>query len=192
MIVESYYWKKELYTSFQTLARFRHLKREVEQSYVKAEKALMIGAYIIRKLDEAQKIPPELLQKKEIVEHVKSKGTLIDHMNWHRIDSHYDFEQKGAEEKDWRFIINQIIHSFSLFFSYDENARLDGFLINSDKTKKQLILFLPLELILRMFLSVSEGDITMTSMIRDLVGRENDGSPIFGPMKLKNAVYSYP
>lgn len=64
MIYESYYWKKELYSSFLVLAKFKQLKRPNELSYVKAEKALMIGAYIIRKLDEAQKIPPEILEKK--------------------------------------------------------------------------------------------------------------------------------
>ena len=90
MIHESYYWKKELYNSFLTIARFRHLKRVNEQSQVKVEKALMIGAYIIRKLHDAQKIPPNFLSKKEQLEFSESKGTIVDHMNWHKIDTHYD------------------------------------------------------------------------------------------------------
>ena len=67
MIHESYYWKKELYNSYITIAKFRKLKRRTDQSYVKIEKALMLGAYIVRKLDESKKIPPKLLDNKEFI-----------------------------------------------------------------------------------------------------------------------------
>ena len=66
MIHESFYWKKELYDNFQVIARFRSLQKRYEQSYVKIEKAILMGAYIIRKLDEAQKIPPEFLKISEV------------------------------------------------------------------------------------------------------------------------------
>lgn len=192
MIHESYYWKKELYDSFLTIAKFRHLKRVTEQSYVKVEKAIMIGTYIIRKLDDAQKIPPDFLTKKELLEFSESKGTMVDHMNWHRMDTHYDFNKITKVEKDGRFIVNQIIHSFSFFFSSDEKDKLDGFLFNSDKTKKQALFYLPLETLLTIFLSISEGDITEAQSQRQILGKDNDGKPKFGEMKLINAIYSYP
>lgn len=192
MIHESYFWKKELYNSFLTIAKFRHLKRITEQSQVKVEKALMIGAYIIRKLDDAQKIPLNFLTNKELLEFSESKGTIVDHVNWHKIDTHYNFDKITKAEKDWRFIINQIIHSFSLFYSNDSSDKLDGFLINSDKTKKQALFFLPLETILTIFLTISEGDITEAHSHRQFVGNDNNGQPRFGEMKLTNAVYSYP
>jgi hypothetical protein len=192
MIHESYYWKKELYNSFLTIAKFRHSKRITEQSQVKVEKALMIGAYIIRKLDDAQKIPPDFLTKKEQLEFSESKGTIVDHMNWHKIDTHYNFDKVIKAEKDWRFIVNQIIHSFSLFFSNDSSTKLDGFLFNSDKTKKQALFFLPLETLLTIFLTISEGDITQAHSHRQVIGNENNGKLKFGEMKLTNAIYSYP
>lgn len=192
MIHESYYWKKELYNSFLTIAKFRHSERITEQSQVKVEKALMIGAYIIRKLDDAQKIPPDFLNKKEQLEFSESKGTIVDHMNWHKIDTHYNFDKVIKTEKDWRFIANQIIHSFSLFFSSDSSDKLDGFLFNSDKTKKQALFFLPLETLLTIFLTISEGDITEAHSHRQLNGNDNNGKPKFGEMKLTSAVYSYP
>ncbi|MDF7817316.1 hypothetical protein P1X15_06900 [Runella sp. MFBS21] len=191
MIHESYFWKKELYNSFLTIAKFRHLKRITEQSQVKVEKALMIGAYIIRKLDDAQKILPDFLTKKENLEFSESKGTIVDHINWHRIDTLYNFDKVTKTEKDWRFIINQIIHSFSLVFSFDSSDRLDGFLINSDKTKKHALFFLPLETLLMIFLTISEGDITQAHSHRQIIGNDRNGHPKFGEMKLTNAVYSY-
>ncbi len=191
MIHESYYWKKELYKSFGTLAKFIHLKKPTEQSYVKVEKALMFGAYTIRKLNEAQKIPPDFLQKKETLEFFESKKTIVDHMNWHKIDKHYTFNQLNNIDKDWRFILNQIIHSFSLIFSFDESKRLNGFLVNSDKTKKYAIFLLPVELIFKIFLTISEGDIVSANSSREIIGKEANGRNIYGEMKLRQALYSY-
>ena len=192
MIHKSYYWKTELYKSFLTIVNFRHLERITEQSNVKLEKAIMMGAYIIRKLDEAQKIPPDFLKKKELLVFSISKGTIVDHLNWHRIDKHYDFENLNKAEKEWRFIINQIIHSFSFFFSFDNSGKLDGFLINSDKTKRDALFFLPLNILLKIFLTVSEVDITSANSHRELIGKESDGKPKYGEMKLTSADYSYP
>lgn len=141
MINESYYWKKELYNSFLTIAKFRQLKVPKEQSFVNVEKALMIGAFIIRKLDDAEKIPPDFLEKRVLLDFSRSKGTIVDHMNWHKLENHYDLAKIVKTEKNWRFIINQFIHSFTFFFSYDSANKLDGFLINSDKTKRKLCFF---------------------------------------------------
>lgn len=192
MIHESYYWKKELYNCFLTIAKFRFLKRQTEQSLVKVEKALMFGAYIIRKLDDAQKLPPNLLQTKESIEMAISKGTIVDHLNWHKIDRHYNLGKITKIDKDWEFIINQIIHSYAFIYLYDNYDKFDGFLINSDKTKKESLFFLPINKVFRIFLTVSEGDITQYSSQRQIIGKDKDGKPIFGEMKLMNAVYSYP
>ena len=191
MINECYYWKKELYNSFLTISKFRHLKRTTTQSFVNVEKALMIGAFIIRKLNDAEKIPPDFLERKVKLDFSKSKGTIVDHMNWHKIETHYDFDKISKTEKDWKFIINQIIHSFTLFFSYDESNKLDGFFINSDVTKREALFFLSIKDLLIFFLTVSEGSITSASSYRK-VTKDKNGNEELGEMKLKQALYSYP
>lgn len=190
MINESYYWKKELYNSFLTIAKFRQLKIIKEQSFVKVEKALMIGAFIIRKLDDAEKIPPEFLDRKVTLDFSNSLVTIVDHMNWHKLNSSYDFDKTVKIEKDWRFILNQLIHSFTFIFSYDNANKLDGFLINSDKTKKQGLFFLSLNDLLAFFLTVSEGTITSGSFYRQSIEDKN-GMINIGEMKLDNATYRY-
>lgn len=192
MINESYYWKKELYMSFLSIVNFKQLKVPKEKSFINVEKAIMIGAFIIRKLDDAEKIPPDFLDKQLTLEFFWSKGTIVDHMNWHKLDNHYNFNKSDKIKKNWRFIINQIIHSFTFFFEYDSTNKLDGFLINSDKTKLDALFFLPLKELLTIFLTISEGNITKSVSNRQAVSVDSKGNPKFGPMKLSNAVYSYP
>ena len=191
MIHESYYWKKELYTCFLTIAKFLFLKKRFENSYVKIEKAIMMGAYIIRKLDEANKMPPDLLNTKVTLPYNSGKNTIVDFMNSHHINRHYDLDNVLSEEKDWRFIINQLIHSFSLFYAVDNDNNPDGFMLNSDKSKKDRLYFIDYELLLTIFLSVSEGTITSTNMKR-AIKTDKNGNQSMGEFKLINAVYSYP
>jgi len=192
MIHESYYWKKELYSCFSSIAKFIYLKRRPEQSFVKVEKSLMMGGYIIRKLNEAQKIPPNFLKKKSKIQLYKNTGSIVDYMNWHHIDRHYDLTKIHMEEKDWGFILNQLIHSYTLIYSFDSNDRPDGILINSDWTKKKSLYLLTFEEILTIFLTVSEGDITNARLKKELIGKDSKGNPMLGEMKLIDATYSYP
>ncbi|KAA9338841.1 hypothetical protein [Adhaeribacter soli] len=192
MIHESFYWKEELYKSYLTVAKFRHLKSVSEKSLVKLEKALLMGAYIIRKLDEAQKIPPDFLLNKEILSFRSKKDTVVDHLNWHRFEKHYDFDKVFKVEKDWRFILNQLIHSFSLIYSTDDTDKFDGILINSDQTKKVGIFFLPLKTLLTIFLSISEGDITDAYYKREININGSDEKSKVSELKLVKAIYLYP
>ncbi|MFT5254658.1 MAG: alpha-galactosidase, partial [Flavobacteriales bacterium] len=54
---------------------------------MKIEKAILMG-HLIRKLDEAQKTPPEFLKTQESISLYKSKGTIVDFMNWHHLERH--------------------------------------------------------------------------------------------------------
>lgn len=95
----------------------------------------MIGACIIRKLDEAIKIPPDFLNRKIKLELFKTQNTVVNFINSHRFDQHYDLQSIHKKEKDWRFVINQIIHSFIAMNSFDEENHFNGVFINSDKSK---------------------------------------------------------
>ncbi len=192
MIHESYYWKKELYNDFITISKIRQNKRIYEKSFVKLERALMMGAFIIRKLDEAQKIPPDFLYRQETLEFFVNKGEIVDHMNWHKIDEHYDLSTRTKQTRNWKYILNQLIHSFTLVYVFDDENKLDGIFINTDNTKKDALLYLPIKLILTIFLSISEGSIVKTNSSRDIIGKDENGNFLYGEMKLRDAVYAYP
>lgn len=192
MIHESYYWKKELYNDFTTISIIRQNKRTYEKSFVKLERALMMGAFIIRKLDEAQKIPPDFLNRQETLDSFVNKGEIVDHMNWHKIDDLYDLSTRTKQTRNWRYILNQLIHSFTLVYVLDDNNKLDGIFINTDNTKKDALLYLPLKLIFTIFLSVSEGSIVSTNSSREIIGKDENGDFLYGEMKLRDAIYAYP
>lgn len=135
MISESSYWKDELYKNYQTLARFIYLKRRDERSFIKAEKAIMMSAYIIRKLNEAAKIPPEFLKNSICLTEYTAINTQIDKYNSHHIDRNYNLPESKKHNDKIEFFIDQIIHSFVFFFIIDENNNDFAILFNSDRTK---------------------------------------------------------
>jgi hypothetical protein len=192
LIHESYYWKNELYKSFQIIAKFRNLTRIHELSFIKVEKALLIGAYIIRKLNDASKLPPKLMAQREVIDVYTGPGKIVDYLNWDKIERLYNLDEKRSKRFEWMFIINQLIHSYALIYTFDEHNKLESFLINSDKTKKNSLFVFRVETILKIFLSISEGDITSAQSQREIIGKKDNGEPLYGEMKLINAIYSYP
>jgi hypothetical protein len=191
MIHESYYWKKELYKNYQYLVKFRSLRKYNIMSTIKADKAIMLSAYIIRKLYEAEKIPKSMLETELKVKKHKAKIRIIDHMNNQNIIDNYDLDNEVVKKYTWKYIINQIIHSFSYFYVADDMDKFIGILVNSDYNKGKEILYIDIENILTILLLISEGDITASDYHREFT-RARNGKNMAGPMKMINSKYEYP
>ncbi len=159
MIQESYYWRKELYECFVKIAKYRLMKKIKLPSYVKLEKSIMIGSFIIRKLNESEKIPPDMLDRKIILEKFLNIDPSVKSDNIQRIEKYYNTENIQTEERNWLFLINQIIHSFSFQLFYNESGQVEGILVNSDKTKNKAVYLISLKQILELYISISEGEI---------------------------------
>jgi len=110
-------------------------------------------------------------------------------MNWHRIDENYQLKNGIIENNNWRFIINQLIHSFTFLPVYNDN-KFCGILFNSDSTKNKFLFFLHIKNILEMLLKISEG-----SIVESHSGRtckiNHDGQKVFGDMHLVKSKYAY-
>lgn len=191
MVYESSYWKNELYNSYKYLVKFRHMQSKRESSSCKAEKAIMIGCYIIRKLDDAEKIPNDFLTEILRIKYFKTKSSIVDHLNWHRVDEHYDLENDSFKLLNIRTILNQIIHSFSFLFILDDYDQVDGILVNSDKTKQSEIYEIKIKDLLRLFIKISEGTIISSQFSRDNKV-DSKGNVKIGEMHQTHAVYGYP
>lgn len=189
MIFESHYWKEELYKNYLVIAHSKSSTNMSESDFFKIEKSIMLGAYIIRKLQEAQKIPTQLLKKNEEILTAKSNGKQVDLMNWHKIDQLYYLNFLTPICKKRREIINQIIHSYSFIISFDNNDLFDGFFINSDVSKTEYLFYISKVQIMRIFLSVSEGE--LTSYCREKI-RYKEGSTTLGDFQITKSEYSYP
>lgn len=191
MIYESYIWKKELYKNFLLICKFRQLLRPSEQSYVNLEKAIMTCAYIMRKLNDAQKIPPEFLKQNISVQKYNIKIDFVDHMNWHRLNKNYNLENGQNYSNNYQYFINQIIHSFTFINSYDDQDKFDGFFLNTDMNKNKEIYHLPIKKYLTLILKISEGTIIESDMQQEMK-MNLDGTVTPGEMKQIAARYGYP
>ena len=165
MIHESWFWKKELYNLYQVLYKAMRLKRFGNASYIKVEKAVILSAYIIRKLYDSQKLPPDFLSHQIEVSSFPNLEP-VDFLNTHRLNENYNFINGINEKRKYDFIINQVIHSFVFTLIFTENNRLSGILVNSDTSKNRALFEIDIYEYIKLILSVSEGDLTSSRFER--------------------------
>jgi len=180
MVHESWVWKKELFNQYQVLFKATLLKRFGNASYVKVEKAVILSAYIIRKLCESKKLPPDFLSQQIEVSSFPNMNP-VDFMNTHRLSENYNLRRKIKEQRKYEFIINQIIHSFVFTLIFNEENRFSGILVTSDTSKNKSLFEIDVFEYIKLILSVSEGDLTSGRYER-----------IGGEMIQTEGVYSYP
>lgn len=136
MINESLYWKEELFRNARWLVEALNKKRWTERSFSKLEKSIMMSAYAIRKLNEASKVPPEYMEKDISVGLFNRKKSVMDKLNNHSIEKHYELSNGKVSSIKVKYLFNQIIHSYIFCPVFEEKNRLSGILINSDKSCK--------------------------------------------------------
>src|SRR5690349_4131272 len=135
MIWESCYWKNDFLRDADIVERWS-VKRPNQRQFALLEKKIMIAAYTIRKLSEAYKISDHLVSATTQVRCYNAIGSKVHVMNWHNVSRHYNLDNFSIKRLAWRFICNQIIHSFIFLLNSDhENGMIDGFLVSSDREK---------------------------------------------------------
>lgn len=158
MISESKYWKDPLLKTAAWIEKPR--KKVIDRKYmVKFEQEILIGFYAIRKILDAFKVSTKISKKKFHLESFNSKpGAIIDHMNWHRIEEHYDLDNKKNELKDIRFVCNQIIHSY-VFCPWisDDGTKVEEILIASDYERHKKLYKYPISLVTSIFQEVGNN-----------------------------------
>jgi len=189
MIYESYYWKNELYRNYRFIVKFISSKYIKNKHFIKIEKAIMISAYIIRKLDDAAKIPPYILNSEINIKKYIANEKIIDHMNWYRIEENYKLENEFEYKDNWRYFINQIIHSFTFIPIFDDNNRFSGIMLNSDKTKNKSLFYICISEIIKLILEISEGELTNAKYCRNDI--PDSWRNIYNDMKLIDGNYNY-
>jgi hypothetical protein len=189
MIYESYYWKNELYKNYRLIVKFISPKYRKDKHFIDLEKAIMISAYIIRKLDDAAKIPSYILNNEiNIKKYIANKKT-IDIMNWQLIEENYKLENEFEYKDNWKYFINQIIHSFTFIPIFDDNNRFTGIMLNSDKTKNDTLFYICINEIIKLILEISEGELAYAKYSRNDISES--WRNIYNDMKLIDGNYNY-
>ena len=159
MIYESSVWKRELKKELTT---FRKLVAKIDLSgepgipdniNLKVEKFFFVSAFIIRKLNEANKLSDELNEIKiPVVQHKRiNKDHKIHFMNNHNPERFYKLEGGSNSLIGLAVLCNILIHSF-IFKVVVSNAEetdgketVIGILVNSDYSKDKALYHIALE-----------------------------------------------
>lgn len=158
MILDSYYWRKELscmmdelVSCFRFLAKYadrfdRHpvLNRIVERKEYIAERDLLLSAFIVRTLFEAGKLSDEMTDYElSIVSYpATSKNTnkLMPLLRRIPGDDLYDYDRPSQLNIPGRWFVNQLIHAAVIScFDFGGNTRSAAFLVVSDRFAQECL-----------------------------------------------------
>ena len=137
MIWESAPWKKALIQDAALLERWsvKKLTPHVEFAY---ERKIMLAAYSVRKLFDAEKLSSALRNQAVPYERYSSKAAVPRLTNWHRVDEFYDFTRPIEASMTVWGLINQLVHSYVFMLqTMDEYGPVTGFLVTSDRGRRK-------------------------------------------------------
>ncbi len=167
MIWESSVWKEDLQKELNDfLANIEGFKDEYFNLRVK--KFFFISAFIIRKLNEANKLSDELISKDfdcARYRRINDSG-IIDFMNCHHIEKFYDLRNGEKSSLKLKDICNYFIHSFVFSCSIGDDDRLCGVFVNSDRIKNKFLYYIELNTFIILINDVITDDIVSMSYNR--------------------------
>lgn len=166
MIWESSNWKEPLLTSANYLRRVRLKEGTSGRTCVRIEKEIFIGFYSIRKLLDTFKVSDATKAMTFHLSTHKSRHQ-VDYLNWHKLQQNYDLSASTAETHDIRFLCNQFIHSYVFIPAEEEDGRLHGFFVASDRDKGKKCYFVELAQIVKAFRVVGNDYPARSEMERD-------------------------
>lgn len=174
MIDDSRPWRQQLWESAGRLeARSRVTDWEDEQVAFKIERDLLLGAFAIRRLAEAHKLPTALMNSTVGVEAFARVDGIQDHMNWHHLDRFYDFADVSAQSLGVGQLCNQFIHSFVLMPEADDasGGGMSAVLVASDRLRNEVLYRVETSTIVDLFRAVATEELVGTTMIRGKGGQ---------------------
>ncbi|TWT39091.1 hypothetical protein [Blastopirellula retiformator] len=174
MIWESRYWKDDLLRKAEDLRKRRSQRRWPESSLARLEQSLMLGFYGVRKLHEAAKLSTNTMSRSVALVVYPWLGRNVTKLNWHNLERLYDFESGNVEDHDLLFLCHQFVHSFVFMAAFDENHRLDGILLASDRQRHKALLQVPIELIANLFQMVGEDHTVESNWCLNSKGNDFD------------------
>jgi hypothetical protein len=146
MIRESLYWKTDLLRFATQLSRARTTAPPFSvKTYVMVEKAVLLGAFVIRRLADSHKLSDATASVMMRVTLVPSSGRRVTLINNHRLDELFDFTRPIRSRQSMAFLCNQAIHSYVFAtFANPGGKRLSGVYVASDRQRNRALFAVPL------------------------------------------------
>lgn len=144
----------------------------------------MLGAYIVRRLNESRKVSDDLRARRFDVQRYSLVGKIPDALSRYSFWESFDLESGEADQLPLAHLCNQIIHSYVWEFSVTDDGLLTGVYVCSDQKRRKLLHQVPLGSLIDLFRRVGSEDIYETHMRADENGERRivvvKGRSIFG------------
>lgn len=166
VINDSVPWRNELHRIAKRLTQKKTQKRWVDRSFFLVERDLMIGFFALRRLIEAEKTSSLLPKRRLKVGVLLLTGKEPLHLDRWAPWEFYDFESRQRSELNVGGLLQEVIHSFVLSLSFDEDGVLTGVYVGSDRTKRKRLYLVDMQDIIELFDFVSREDMVWWSWHR--------------------------
>ena len=173
MVYESCYWKDDLRpyaTELRNISTCTTLDDEYRD--YRLEKALLLSAFTVRLLLDANKLSDSFDSRNLKVDYYSAKRGAqesIPLLNKRFIDERYfDLAKSTSSSISIRQLTNQLIHSaVVLMFSYDDTNRVIGFFVASDKDYEKRLSYFSLKEWISVVEAVADDDVVYTLIYKD-------------------------
>lgn len=154
MIFDSYIWKNELkkvltkFKKFISTTKIEVAPPDSNIFFFNVEKFFFITAYIVRKLNESNKLSDELTSTNiPVIKYPrKNKKTILDFMNNHHGQRFFNFKKQQKGSLHWLKLCEFLIHSFIFDPVFDDKDwKVIGIQVTSDKSKTYALYYIMLD-----------------------------------------------
>ena len=173
MVYESCYWKDDLRSYAKELRDFSTCTAlEDEYRDYRLEKALLLSAFTVRLLLDANKLSDSFDSRNLKVDYYSAKRGAqknISLLDKRFIDERYfDLTESTSSSISIKQLTNQLIHSaVVLMFSYDDTNRVIGFFVVSDKDYEKRLCYCSLKEWINVVEAAADDDVAYALMHKD-------------------------
>lgn len=133
VIWDSSPWRDHLTTEVHALRRRAKSKRTTEKRSLLIERTVFFAAYTMRRLDDANKLSSSWRGTAVKCSQYPALGERPNQINWHHLEKFYNISKPITSTIGARHFCDLVIHSYIFVECVQEDRKIEGFFITSDK-----------------------------------------------------------
>lgn len=188
MIYESKFWKDDLLKRAKSLRSKATQKRWTEISSARLEQTILLGFYSVRRLIEAKKLSDSVVNQNITASAYTWKGQPVTRMNWLDIDKLYGLDSPQTVVKNLLFFCHQFVHSYIFVEYFNDEHKLNGVFVSSDRERYQVLYSLEIDAIIKIFEQVGNDHPTNVVLTYNSKKQDYEVQSDRGSCKLGGAI----
>ena len=142
-------------------------RRSTEKRAAAIERTVLLGAYVMRKLDDSKKLSTSWRGRAIRCVRHEPVGPRPNLANWQAIDVHYDLDRSRREVLGARALCDMVIHSYIFLLLGAEDRSVAGFLVTSDTRRADGLWRIGVGDFVRLMEQTADDRPTSILMVRD-------------------------